>query len=1266
MSLEDLKLALRGLANLGLPENATEEEVRLSYFQEGFFSALGYQEIGQDIRLEAPTGRGYADVVLRGFAQQPLAIIEFKRPGVSLARQRPQLERYTDRMQPKVGVLANDSDILLYRITRGRLSSRPFLRISLAPLLEPTIPEEDRRSLYDALHKREVDITLLSSVREVVDESLEEPIRVTDPTSPGGRDFLDRFSILDISPFGRLVMTLCKWLSHLKETNNFTQGAYAFWRRVYARDVGEAGVPNVWRPFIDLLGQGAEVRYEFMFSLETAYALLARILLAKAMQDAELNINVQDTYLSSLEHSSRRGRLEPRDHLQAVQAVLNRGEREAFSTLFTNDIFDWWLEAGLLDQQYPETFDGLVESVIALMQYDFSGLKGDFLGQLYQSYFDPETRKALGEFYTPPEVVEFILDEVGYKGARILTQRLLDPACGSGTFLIAALRRYFKSSEGLPPKDVLHRLIHGLQIVGFDINPFACLMAQVNFAAHIVPLYKQAIREDPNFTIAALPIFRTDSLRQEYREREQLHRGEIQQEPIELTYEGDINYVITALPIQEPSGNFHSVSIPLPSYLKARELGLIDNLEAYFQALRIIFEVVRENNTEEKELAQRFEERGIRNHRDLANFVNQAVQELQGNFTNLQEQFDDGRFLKTMEDLSLACDLKNRRTYDYVVGNPPYVRIQNIPEESRRYWERHYEWAERGFDIFVPFIERAITKWLGDGGKLGFICSNRFLSVRYGEKLRQKLPSYAAVKLIFDFRDTRVFADALNYPAILIAEKGATENDFPVIRVFGEKEEREGQLLREARETLDHIRRGRQYKRKRLLDGFPQSPRYLTESGWYLMPSKERRVFRALSRGANKTLEELTATQSGGFAGYQTSADGLLVFELIEDRGELLLVKPKDSTASIEIERDILRPFLFGKDVARWDILWQNWYVWFPYVQIEEQFDLVPARKMMEDYPLAWKYARRHEEQLRAREGNRYRADTGRKEATQWYGATRPQNLEWFGTNKIVAQISSTEADFAFDDVGYVFQAGGRGGGVYGIALRPEIDHYFVLGLLNSMALDFFLKHVSIVYSGKSYSYSDYFIKQLPIKLPPTDGEKEEAETISDVAKRLTVLSLRARKAKEALEGFPETLLDRLPSSESLYPLNNLARGLPTTQTMTIQSVEVEGRGGEGVVRFGRRELGLPTLAHAQCLAAWAERYPRRQVRVEELAALRFPRSAKGCGILLRELRKVEEEVAGLQDEIQSLEAENNEQVANYYGLRDSHVRVIEDFLKRF
>ena len=57
-----------------------------------------------------------------------------------------------------------------------------------------------------------------------------------------------------------------------------------------------------------------------------------------------------------------------------------------------------------------ELADALAEATIAVLDFDFSGLRGDILGTFYQSYFDLLTRKAPGEFYTPPEMVDFMFD----------------------------------------------------------------------------------------------------------------------------------------------------------------------------------------------------------------------------------------------------------------------------------------------------------------------------------------------------------------------------------------------------------------------------------------------------------------------------------------------------------------------------------------------------------------------------------------------------------------------------------------------------------------------------------------------------------------------------------------------------------------------------------------------------------------------------------------------------------------------------------------
>jgi hypothetical protein len=143
--------------------------------------------------------------------------------------------------------------------------------------------------------------------------------------------------------------------------------------------------------------------------------------------------------------------------------------------------------------------------------------------------------------------------------------------------------------------------------------------------------------------------------------------------------------------------------------------------------------------------------------------------------------------LKTLEDLMLGLVLKHYLKYDFVVGNPPYVRVQNLPEIQKQYWLGKYLWAKGNFDIFIPFIERVLygdRPWLRDGGKLGFIVPNRFLNTNYAQHLREGLPRVAKIHSITDFKAvtfappeedqaSRLFKEAMVYPAILIVEKGS-------------------------------------------------------------------------------------------------------------------------------------------------------------------------------------------------------------------------------------------------------------------------------------------------------------------------------------------------------------------------------------------------------------------------------------------------------------------------------------------------------------
>lgn len=123
--------------------------------------------------------------------------------------------------------------------------------------------------------------------------------------------------------------------------------------------------------------------------------------------------------------------------------------------------------------------------------------------------------------------------------------------------------------------------------------------------------------------------------------------------------------------------------------------------------------------------------------------------------------------------------------FDFVVGNPPYVRQEMIPEPLlAEYRDRYVTLYDRA-DIYVPFIERSLSL-LANAGNLGFICSDRWTKNRYGAPLRSLVAERFHLKFYVDMVDTQAFhSDVVAYPAITIVSRekpGATRiSDRPEI-----------------------------------------------------------------------------------------------------------------------------------------------------------------------------------------------------------------------------------------------------------------------------------------------------------------------------------------------------------------------------------------------------------------------------------------------------------------------------------------------------
>jgi Eco57I restriction-modification methylase/TaqI-like C-terminal specificity domain len=115
--------------------------------------------------------------------------------------------------------------------------------------------------------------------------------------------------------------------------------------------------------------------------------------------------------------------------------------------------------------------------------------------------------------------------------------------------------------------------------------------------------------------------------------------------------------------------------------------------------------------------------------------------------------------------------------FDFVVGNPPYVRQELIPAALLSEYRNRYKTMYDRADIYIPFIERSLSL-LANGGCMGFICADRWMKNRYGGPLRSLVANHFYLKIYVDMVDTPAFhSDVIAYPAITIISRqtpGAT------------------------------------------------------------------------------------------------------------------------------------------------------------------------------------------------------------------------------------------------------------------------------------------------------------------------------------------------------------------------------------------------------------------------------------------------------------------------------------------------------------
>jgi type I restriction enzyme M protein len=270
---------------------------------------------------------------------------------------------------------------------------------------------------------------------------------------------------------------------------------------------------NIWALLVKetMLGNLSEGQHRDEFALQAAYVVFIRLLLIRICEDKGIFPGrfLSDGGLKHWQEDIERywvfAQGNPYDPLLDM-AYANA--QNIYAHFFTGrELFNWYR----LDRQH------FIMALHRLSRFNFAGVDSDIIGTIYNTYVNRKEKREKGQYYTPSEIVNYILDEVGYRGTAVIgsNKRLIDPACGSGSFLVTAARRFVMAYKGNhehidDPVAVLNRLQQNF--FGFDLNPFACYLSEVNLLIQVLDLIKMSHDAGQRPTIERFHIYNVDAL----------------------------------------------------------------------------------------------------------------------------------------------------------------------------------------------------------------------------------------------------------------------------------------------------------------------------------------------------------------------------------------------------------------------------------------------------------------------------------------------------------------------------------------------------------------------------------------------------------------------------------------------------------------------------------------------------------------------------------------------------------------------------------
>lgn len=367
---------------------------------------------------------------------------------------------------------------------------------------------------------------------------------------------------------------------------------------------------------------------------------------------------------------------------------------------------------------------------------------------------------------------------------------------------------------------------------------------------------------------------------------------------------------------------------------------------------------------------------------------------------------------------------------DYIIGNPPYVKVQNL---NKNYMDKlkstFFTTKSGGFNLFYAFIEKSMNSIANDG-KLGFITPNNFLKIKSGFELRKYISENKYLKRIIDFDCNMIFAPVMTYNCILFLQKEA--NEIIEYTVFEKSSD--------IKKDLPNL----SYKQI--------SVDSLDYDGWLLLPESTRQKINIIESFKNKIDKQIKT-------GIATLRDKLYIIDKVKNDRYYKVYNNEE----FEIEFEILRPLYKVSDISDVDnIKLDEKFIIFPYNDNILKPKPLPELELRSRYPLAYRYFEAIRPLLDER--NKFKVSV-------FYEYGRSQGINNIGRKLMYSQFLGKPKFILCEDEKALICNG------FAIYEDNRIDLVCLQKILQSSVMDFYIKNTSYSIEGGFHCYQKKYLK---------------------------------------------------------------------------------------------------------------------------------------------------------------------------------------------